>query len=118
MLRPADWLPPKRLLTPRSGHRDLSRCLGSATRRSGAYRGGTCTRWKSAASNGRLARTARAIDRRVTAHHGSILARRDSPLGPRRSADILAAGGSRPTTEGRPDRHEGRPGVSRGRRGR
>jgi hypothetical protein len=45
-LRPACLLPPKRLLTPRSGHRRLRPCLGSATRRSGAYRGGTCTRWR------------------------------------------------------------------------
>lgn len=45
MLRPANLLPPKRLLTPRSGHRDLSLRLGPATRRPGAYRDGTLTRW-------------------------------------------------------------------------
>jgi hypothetical protein len=45
MLRPANSLPPQRLLTPRSGHRNLSLCLGPATRRSGAYRDGTLTRW-------------------------------------------------------------------------
>src|SRR5688572_7169564 len=51
MLRPAFLLPPAdgRLSTPRSGHRDLSLCLGPATRRSDAYRGGTLTRWRSAA---------------------------------------------------------------------
>ena len=51
MLRPARSLPPffRRLLTPRSGRRDLSLRLGPATRRSGAYRDGTCTRWIRAA---------------------------------------------------------------------
>jgi hypothetical protein len=49
MLRPACLLPPKRLSTPRVGHRDLSQCLGPATRRSDAYRDGTRTRWRSAA---------------------------------------------------------------------
>jgi len=44
-LRPAWWLPPKRLLTPRSGLEALAPSLGSATRRSGAYRDGTPTRW-------------------------------------------------------------------------
>jgi hypothetical protein len=49
MLRPAHLLPPKRLSTPRSGPGDLSPDLGSATRRSDAYRGGTHTRWFDAA---------------------------------------------------------------------
>src|SRR5262245_53906488 len=68
MLRPADLLPPKRLLTPRLGHRDLSRCLGSATRRSGAYRGGTCTRWS------RTTRWLRLRVTIVTTRHSAILA--------------------------------------------
>jgi len=51
MLRPACLLhaarlaPPHVLLTPRSGSRHLYLGLGSATRRSGAYRDGTLTRW-------------------------------------------------------------------------
>jgi len=44
MLRPACWLPPKRLSTPRLGRTTLIARLGSATRRSGTYRGGICTR--------------------------------------------------------------------------
>jgi HlyD family secretion protein len=43
-------LPPKRLSTSGLGTVDLSTYLGPATRRFGAYRGGTSTRWKSAAS--------------------------------------------------------------------
>ena len=53
MLRPALLLPPQRLLTPRSDRTDLSASLGPATRRFGAYRDGTCTRWRSAASGQR-----------------------------------------------------------------
>ncbi len=54
MLRPALLLPSQsfaldRLLTPRCGRRPLDRDrLGPATRRSGAYRDGTLTRWKCA----------------------------------------------------------------------
>jgi hypothetical protein len=44
MLRPACWLRPKRLSTPRLGRTTLIARLGSATRRSGTHRGGTCTR--------------------------------------------------------------------------
>jgi hypothetical protein len=56
MLRPACLLlaarlaPPRELSTPRSGQRDLSRRLGPATRCTDACRGGTCTRWRGAAS--------------------------------------------------------------------
>src|SRR5579864_1573658 len=56
MLRPACWLPPKRPVTPRLDRRDLSQRPGSATRRSGAYRGGTCTRWTRTACRRRLIR--------------------------------------------------------------
>ena len=55
MLRPACLLPaarlapPHRLLTPRSGTEVSLHCLGSATRRTDAYRDGTLTRWTSAA---------------------------------------------------------------------
>ncbi len=49
MLRPAILLPPKRLLTPRSGPGISPRDLGSATGRSGAYPDGTLTRWNGAA---------------------------------------------------------------------
>src|ERR1700726_1274211 len=55
MLRPVCLLPTARLtparglLTPRSDDRVSPSRLGPATRRTGAYRGGTCTRWKRAA---------------------------------------------------------------------
>ena len=70
MLRPAWLLPPKRLSTPRSGKGDLSPHLGSATRRSDAYRDGTSTRWVCAAEpaaqgSGLLA---------FVTHHGGSLA--------------------------------------------
>ena len=74
MLRPAGLLPPKRLSTPRSGPRDLSRSLGSATRRSDAYRDGTCTRWIDAArrhAQSQGQRELRAVV--VTAHHVTYL---------------------------------------------
>jgi hypothetical protein len=78
MLRPACSPPaaqrqplPHGLSTPRSSVEVSPEQMGSATRRSGTYRGGTCTRWKSAASNGRPPRVASEIVRRVTAHHGS-----------------------------------------------
>ena len=46
MLPPALLLPPVQgLLTPRSDRSGLPACLGPATRRSGAYRDGTFTRW-------------------------------------------------------------------------
>jgi hypothetical protein len=69
MLRPACWLPPKRLLTPRLGRTTLIARLGSATRRSGTYRGGTCTRWS------RTTGCDRSKVRIITTHHRSILAR-------------------------------------------
>ncbi len=49
MLRPASSLGPWTLLTPRSAVGISPARLGSATRRSDAYRDGTCTRWRSAA---------------------------------------------------------------------
>src|SRR6266542_2702449 len=45
MLRPALLLPPKRLLTPRFDRTPLGAGRWPATRRSGAYLGGTLTRW-------------------------------------------------------------------------
>jgi hypothetical protein len=51
MLRPAFLLPPERLLIPRFGRRSLDRRRGPATGRSGAYPGGTLTRWNGAAGN-------------------------------------------------------------------
>ena len=41
-------------MTPRSGTGVSSQHLGPATRRSGAYRDGSCTRWRSAACRRRL----------------------------------------------------------------
>src|ERR1700694_3745661 len=60
MLRPVCLLPaarlapPRRLLTPRLGDEVSPARLGPATRRTGAYRGGTFTRWKRAACRLRL----------------------------------------------------------------
>ena len=66
MLRP-DWLlPPKRLLSPRSGTVVSLRYLGPATRRSGAYRDGTLTRWRSAARKRQLILTLAVC---FTTHH-------------------------------------------------
>ncbi len=45
MLRPALLLPPKGLLTPRFDRTLLNAGRWPATRRSGAYLGGTHTRW-------------------------------------------------------------------------
>jgi len=79
MLRPACLLPaeqlvlPHGLLTPRSSAKVSLGRMGPATRRSGAYRGGTLTRWKSAARNGSLAHSAGEVSRFVTAHHGVML---------------------------------------------
>ena len=80
MLRPACLLPMQRLSPPiglstsRSGHRNLSRCLGPATRRSGAYREGASTLWRNAASVGAPGSLFRGPAlRRVTTHHGSII---------------------------------------------
>jgi hypothetical protein len=56
MLRPACLLlaarlaPPRELSTPRSGRGISPRYLGPATRCTDACRGGTCTRWRGAAS--------------------------------------------------------------------
>ena len=75
MLRPAFLLPaarlspPDGLLTPRSGRVDLSHGLGSATRRSDAYRDGTLTRWRSAARNGLLKPRKAQLFRFFAAHH-------------------------------------------------
>jgi len=71
MLRPACLPPVARLSppggfsTPRSGAGVSPRHLGPATRRSDAYRGGTSTRWKSAARIGAGRRQLLF----VTAHH-------------------------------------------------
>ncbi len=73
MLRPACSLPAARLppshglSTPRSGARVSPRRLGPATRRSGAYRDGTLTRWSCAACP--QARSPSPLV--VTAHHVS-----------------------------------------------
>src|SRR2546425_2244720 len=63
MLRPACLLSPWRLVTPRSSRGTLIPRLGSATRRSGAYRDGTRTRWRKAAWSGGC------FSRSVTTHH-------------------------------------------------
>src|SRR5438132_12914535 len=79
MLRPA-FLPPaarltplRGLSTPRLGLGDLSPHLGSAARRSDAYRGGTLTRWRYAAGRwlARRSRDSRSV--LVTTHHHRII---------------------------------------------
>ena len=75
MLRPACLLPSEqlalyfRLSTPRSGDRVSPFRLGSATRRTDAYRGGTCTRWTGAASKVRPFPFRSQFLLRVTTHH-------------------------------------------------
>jgi hypothetical protein len=69
MLRPAFGLPPKRLLTPRFGVADLSADRRPASRRTSAYRGGACTRWRSEART-RRRRSPGITDVFVTTHHG------------------------------------------------
>src|SRR5262245_51364874 len=75
MLRPASLPPREGLSTSRFGPRGLPRCRRPATRRSDAYRGGTCTRWRSAA---RLVDPLAGFAFAVTAHHdGNLPARCD-----------------------------------------
>src|SRR3990167_8234082 len=100
MLRPASLPPIAGLLTSRFGLRDLSRLRRPATRRSDAYRGGTCTRWRSAA---RLVRPTLVVFA-VTAHHGRILLPRT------RERDRRAADRVRPTGAPPPPRAVRRPG--------
>ena len=82
MLRPvcllpaAQLTPPRGLLTPRSGTEVSLSYLGPATRRTDAYRDGTCTRGKSAASSGRTFPQGRKNIRRVTTHHLQTLSAR------------------------------------------
>ncbi len=75
MLRPALLLPPKRLLTPRFDRTPLGAGRWPATRRSGAYLGGTLTRWLGPAFRTRHGRIlAGAID--------AAEARVEHPIGP------------------------------------
>lgn len=77
MLRPVCLLPAVQLaplrgpLTPRSGTEVSLSYLGPATRRTDAYRDGTCTRWKNAANSGHTFPRGRKNIRRVTTHHGA-----------------------------------------------
>ena len=68
MLRPALLLPPKRDLTSSFSRTHLWLRCGPATRRSGAYRDGTLTRWRSAARP--LSKQSH-LPGIVTAHHDS-----------------------------------------------
>lgn len=82
MLRPTYLLPAARLsppcglLTPRSGTKVSLQYLGPATRRTDAYRDGTLTRWRSAASDGRTYPRREKNVRRVTTHHEDDLAQK------------------------------------------
>ncbi|MCA9640082.1 MAG: hypothetical protein KC492_05280, partial [Myxococcales bacterium] len=84
MLRPACLLPATQLsllhelLTPRSGREISLHYLGPATRRTDAYRNGTLTRWRNAASETlSILRTGFQVFR-VTAHHSCSLAKAGS----------------------------------------
>jgi len=85
MLRPVCLLPvaqlalPRGLLTPRSGTEVSLSYLGPATRRTDAYRDGTLTRWKSAASSGRAFPLGRKNIRCVTTHHAGSLGQARRP---------------------------------------
>ena len=90
MLRPACWLPAARLWPPdglstsRSGTGISPVYLGPATRRTDAYRDGTCTHWNRAASNRRRLPLRELFVCHVTTHHArdaSVRARR--AVGPR-----------------------------------
>src|SRR5882724_7891746 len=95
MLRPTSLPPREGLSTSRFGPRGLPRCRRPATRRSDAYRDGTCTRWRSAA---RLADPLGGFVFAVTAHHAasiSPLLRHvsedvDALLDPRVAGDVVA----------------------------
>jgi hypothetical protein len=69
MLRPAFGLPPRRLSTSRFGVADLSADRRPAPRRTSAYRGGACTRWRSEARTRRRYRSPGTTDVFVTTHH-------------------------------------------------
>jgi hypothetical protein len=77
MLRPASSLPPyRRLLMPRSGHQDLSRRLGPATRCSGAFLDGSLTRWRSAARLAAIRLSTYPSRLGFRTHHGRSIGRR------------------------------------------
>ncbi len=79
MLRPACLLPSKqltplfRLLTPRSDGQVSPLRPGSATRRSDAYRLGTCTRWTGAAGNSHPSPLRVQFLYCFTTHHAGII---------------------------------------------
>src|SRR5437867_13180152 len=80
MLRPACLLPaarlapPHGLLTPRSGAEVSLHHLGSATRRTDAYRDGTLTLWTGAACSSTTAPLRVQSSLCFVTHHGCILA--------------------------------------------
>src|SRR3954468_12082330 len=104
MLRPASLPPLAGLSTSRFDPRGLPRCRRPATRRSDAYRDGTCTRWRSAA---RLADPLTGFVFAVTAHHDTSLAENlappsRSPRAARRPIVIEIADGSDARVRGQP----------------
>src|SRR3954471_11794780 len=88
MLRPASLPPLAGLSTSRFGLRGLPRRRRPATRRSDAYRDGTCTRWRSAA---RLVDPREGFVFAVTAHHVGELYhfRRARAHGPGRTVSFI-----------------------------
>ena len=80
MLRPACLLPaarlapPHGLLTPRSGTEVSLHYLGSATRRTDAYRDGTLTRWTGAACSSTTFPLRVQSSRCFVTHHAAIIA--------------------------------------------
>src|SRR5947209_5520150 len=93
MLRPALLLPPQGLLTPRFDGTPLDARRWPATRRSGAYLGGTCTRWLGPAFRTRHGGKCTAPASRCTCMTGGcdIYAKRTSALAPRNAATSPAA---------------------------
>src|SRR5208283_4319063 len=111
MLRPACLLPAARLSphnglsTPRLGPEALASRLGPATRRSGAYRGGTCTRWTTAA----WTVPPYVSGRPVTTHHEGSLSLGSAVRHVRRLLDLDASSAS---GRSRPDVHRPSHGLS------
>jgi len=89
MLRPASLPPREGLSSSRFGPRGLPRCRRPATRRSDAYRDGTCTRWRSAA---RLVDPQEGFVFAVTAHHGGSIPVGSDIAAPRHALNQKATG--------------------------
>ena len=101
LLPAARLAPPHGLLTPRSGTEVSLHCLGSATRRTDAYRDGTLTRGGGAASQGRTTPFGIQFFLSVTTHHGCIVIGRCATPSPRVGGSLgrPVAAADRPSSE-------------------